>query len=126
MLLTIHDSSLKKVGFIDNNKEGALNYFNDEWHRYLETGSSTFDFTVFKKAIISDSGTKKAYNYLNEKAFVSFQYKGKTYLHTIRKVEENEKTIKCYGINLNLELVNEYASPYKSPRAMSFQEYCKN
>lgn len=124
MLLTIHDSALKKVGFIDNNKEGALNYFNDEWHRYLETGSSTFDFTVFKKAIISDSGTKKAYNYLNEKAFVSFQYKGKTYLHTIRKVEENEKTIKCYGINLNLELVNEYANPYKSSGAMSFQEYC--
>ncbi|HEM5257236.1 TPA: phage tail protein [Streptococcus suis] len=124
MLLTIHDASLRKVAFIDNDKQATLNYFNDTWTRYLETGSSTFDFTVFKKAIISDTGRKRAYNYLNEKAFVSFQYKGKTYLHTIRKVEENEQIIKCYGINLNLELINEYANPYKAPRAMTFKEYC--
>ena len=124
MLLTIHDSNLQKVAFIDNEKQGTLNYFNDTWTRYLETGSSTFDFTVFKKAIISDIGQKRAYNTLNEKAFVSFQYKGKTYLHTIRKVEENEQVIKCYGINLNLELVNEYSNPYKSPKAMSFKEFC--
>ena len=125
MLLTIHDSSLRKVAFIDNNKQGTLNYFNDSWTRYLETGSSVFDFTVFKKAIISDIGQKRAYNALNEKAFVSFHYKGKTYLHTIRKVEENEKVIKCYGINLNLELINEYSIPYKAPKAMSFKEFCE-
>lgn len=125
MLLTIHDSSLRKVAFIDNNKQGTLNYFNDTWHRYLETASSTFDFTVFKKAIISDTGQKRAYNTLNEKAFVSFHYKGKTYLHTIRKVEENEQVIKCYGINLNLELINEYANPYKAPKAMTFKEFCE-
>lgn len=124
MLLTIHDSNLRKVAFVDNEKQGTLNYFNDTWIRYLETGSSTFDFTVFKKAVISDVGQKRAYNALNEKAFVSFQYKGKTYLHTIRKVEENEKVIKCYSINLNLELINEYANPYKSPKAMNFKEFC--
>lgn len=125
MLLTIHDSNLRKVVFIDNDKQDTLNYFNDIWTRYLETGSSTFDFTVFKKAIISDVGKKRAYNSLNEKAFVSFQYKGKTYLYTIRKIEENEKVIKCYGINLNLELINEYSIPYKSPKAMSFKEFCE-
>ena len=124
MLLTIHDSGLRKVAFIDNSKQGTLNFFNDTWTRYLDTGSSIFDFTVFKKAITSDIGQKKAYNYLNEKAFVSFRYKGKDYLHTIRKVEENEQVIKCYGINLNLELINEYANPYKSPKAMTFEEYC--
>lgn len=125
MLLTIHDSNLRKVAFIDNDKQDTLNYFNDTWTRYLETGSSTFDFTVFKKAIISDVGKKRAYNSLNEKAFVSFRYKGRTYLHTIRKIEENEKVIKCYGINLNLELINEYSIPYKSPKAMSFKEFCE-
>lgn len=125
MLLTIHDSNLRKVAFVDNEKQGTLNYFNDTWTRYLETGSSTFDFTVFKKAIISDIGRKRTYNSLNEKAFVSFHYKGKTYLYTIRKVEENEKVIKCYGINLNLELINEYSIPYKSPKAMSFKEFCE-
>nr|DAM78568.1 MAG TPA: tail protein [Caudoviricetes sp.] len=125
MLLTIHDSSLRKVAFVDNEKQDTLNYFNDTWTRYLETGSSIFDFTVFKKAIISDTGQKRAYNTLNEKAFVSFQYKGKTYLHTIRKIEENEKVIKCHGINLNLELINEYSIPYKSPKAMTFKEFCE-
>lgn len=125
MLLTIHDSNLRKVAFIDNDKQDTLNYFNDTWTRYLETGSSTFDFTVFKKAIISDVGKKRAYNSLNEKAFVSFRYKGRTYLHTIRKIEENEKVIKCYSINLNLELINEYANPYKSSKAMSFKEFCE-
>nr|DAX52772.1 MAG TPA: tail protein [Caudoviricetes sp.] len=125
MLLTIHDSNLRKVAFVDNEKQGTLNYFNDTWTRYLETGSSTFDFTVFKKAIISDVGKKRAYNSLNEKAFVSFKYKGRTYLHTIRKIEENEKVIKCYSINLNLELINEYSIPYKSPKAMSFKEFCE-
>lgn len=125
MLLTIHDSNLRKVAFVDNDKKDTLNYFNDTWTRYLETGSSTFDFTVFKKAIISDVGKKRAYNFLNEKAFVSFKYKGRTYLHTIRKIEENEKVIKCYSINLNLELINEYSIPYKSPKAMSFKEFCE-
>ena len=125
MLLTIHDSNLRKVAFVDNDKQDTLNYFNDIWTRYLETGSSTFDFTVFKKAIISDVGKKRAYNSLNEKAFVSFHYKGRTYLHTIRKIEENEKVIKCYSINLNLELINEYSIPYKSPKAMSFKEFCE-
>lgn len=125
MLLTIHDSNLRKVAFIDNDKQDTMNYFNDIWTRYLETGSSTFDFTVFKKAIISDVGKKRAYNSLNEKAFVSFRYKGRTYLHTIRKIEENEKVIKCYSINLNLELINEYSIPYKSPKAMSFKEFCE-
>ena len=125
MLLTIHDSNLRKVAFIDNDKQDTLNYFNDIWTRYLETGSSTFDFTVFKKAIISDVGKKRAYNSLNEKAFVSFRYKGRTYLHTIRKIEENEKVIKCYGINLNLDLINEYSIPYKSPKTMSFKEFCE-
>nr|DAT94925.1 MAG TPA: tail protein [Caudoviricetes sp.] len=125
MLLTIHDSNLRKVAFIDNDKQDTLNYFNDTWARHLETGSSTFDFTVFKKAIISDVGKKRAYNSLNEKAFVSFRYKGRTYLHTIRKIEENEKVIKCYSINLNLELINEYSIPYKSPKAMSFKEFCE-
>lgn len=40
-------------------------------------------------------------------------------------VEENEQTIKCYCENLNLELINELANPYKSNKAMTFKEYCE-
>lgn len=117
-LLAIHDANLKKVAFIDNEKQDTLNYFDDVWTRNLETGSSTFEFTVFKKSI------DKAYSYLNEKAFVSFKYNGKSYVFNVMTVEENEQTITCYCETLNLELINEYANPYKATKAMSFVEYC--
>ncbi|HEM3915583.1 TPA: phage tail protein, partial [Streptococcus suis] len=124
MLLTIHDANLKKVAFIDNDKQETLNYYDDTWTRSLETGSSTFEFTVYKKAIKSDTAINKIYNLLNERAFVSFRHNGKSYVFNVMTVEENEQTIKCYCENLNLELINEYANPYKATKAMSFVEYC--
>ena len=125
MLLTIHDASLQKVAFVDNDKQNTLNYYDDTWARDLPTGSSTFEFTVFKKAIKSDTALSKAYQYLNERAWISFRYHGRTYLFNVMTVEENEQTIKCYCENLNLELINEVANPYKAERAMSFIEYCQ-
>lgn len=125
MLLTIHDASLQKVAFVDNEKQNTLNYYDDTWARDLPTGSSTFEFTVFKKAIKSDTALSKAYQYLNERAWVSFRYHGRTYLFNVMTVEENEQTIKCYCENLNLDLINEHANPYKAERAMSFIEYCQ-
>lgn len=125
MLLTIHDANLQKVAFVDNDKQNTLNYYDDTWVRDLPTGSSTFEFTVFKKAIKSDTASSKAYQHLNERAWVSFRYHGRTYLFNVMTVEEDEQTIKCYCENLNLELINEHANPYKAERAMSFIEYCQ-
>ena len=125
MLLTIHDANLQKVAFVDNSKQSTLNFYNDTWTRSLQTGSSTFEFTVFKKAIKSDTQTQKAYSYLNERAWVSFKYHGKSFIFNVMQVEENEQTIKCYCENLNLELINEVANPYKATKAMSFAEYCE-
>lgn len=125
MLLTIHDASLQKVAFVDNSKQNTLNYYGDTWVRSLPTGSSTFEFTVFKKAIKSDTALTRAYQYLNERAWVSFRYKGKSFIFNVMTVEEDEQTIKCYCENLNLELINEIANPYKATKAMSFAEYCE-
>ena len=125
MLLTIHDANLQKVAFVDNSKQSTLNFYNDTWTRSLQTGSSTFEFTVFKKFIKSDTPTQKAYSYLNERAWVSFKYHGKSFIFNVMQVEENEQTIKCYCENLNLELINEVANPYKATKAMSFAEYCE-
>ena len=124
MLLTIHDANLQKVAFVDNSKQSTLNFYNDTWTRSLPTGSSTFEFTVFKKAIKSDTPTQKAYSHLNERAWVSFKYHGKSFIFNVMQVEENEQTIKCYCENLNLELINEVANPYKATKTMSFAEYC--
>lgn len=125
MLLTIHDANLQKVAFVDNSKQSTLNFYNDTWTRGLQTGSSTFEFTVFKKSIKSDTPTQKAYSYLNERAWVSFKYHGKSFIFNVMTVEEDEQTIKCYCENLNLELINEMANPYKATKAMSFAEYCE-
>ena len=125
MLLTIHDATLQKVAFVDNSKQNTLNYYNDTWSRDMPTGASTFEFTVFKKAIQSDTASSKAYHHLNERAWVSFRHNGRTYLFNVMSVEENEQTIKCYCENLNLELINELVNPYKATRAMTFAEYCK-
>lgn len=126
MLLTIHDQHLNKVAFIDNNKQKTLNYYGDTWRRQLETGSSTFEFTVFKRTVQSDTSNKQAYKSLNDKAFVSFKYKRKTYVFNVMKITEDEQTIKCYCENLNLELLNEYVNPYKASEALTFKQYCDN
>lgn len=124
MQLTIHDAHLKKVAFIDNEKPKTLNFYDDTWTRNLPTGSSTYEFSISKKQLVSDTVLERTYNYLNERSFVSFEYKGKTYLFNVMTVEEDEKKIKCYCENLNLELINEYSNAYEADRAMTFVEYC--
>lgn len=124
MLITIHNSKLEKVAFIDNDKQDTLNFYNDKFSQYLLTASATFEFTVYKKGIKSDTIKEKAYQTLTERSFVSFKSNDKTYLFNVMSTEENDTEIHCYCENLNLELLNEYAGPYKSNNQLSFIEYC--
>lgn len=124
MLITIHNSKLEKVAFIDNDKQDTLNFYNDKFSQYLLTASATFEFTVYKKGIKSDTVKEKAYQTLTERSFVSFKYNDRTYLFNVMSTEENDTEIHCYCENLNLELLNEYAGPYKSNNQLSFIEYC--
>ncbi|MGU8089569.1 phage tail spike protein [Streptococcus suis] len=124
MILTIHDNNLQKVAFIDNNKQGTLNFYNDKWTRYLSKASSLFEFTVFKKTIQTDIVPYQTANALNDQSFVSFVYKGRTYLFNVMTIEETEHTITCTCKDLNLELTNEYTNPFKSDKARTFKEYC--
>lgn len=121
--LVIHDSKLHPVLLLDNDKQGALNYYDDLWTRQLTTGSSAFEFSVYKKTLLGDNPLNHKYHALNDQAFVSFVHKGKVQLFNIMRVEETETTIHCYCENLNLELLNEYCNAYKATKAMSFEEY---
>lgn len=123
MLLTIHNNNLQKVAYIDNEKQTTLNFFNDKWTRSLESGTSVFEFSVFKKKIKSDTVVEKAYKHLNERSFVSFRYKKKSYLFNVMKIEEDEHVIRCYCENLSLELLLEYQGAYKATKPMTFKEY---
>lgn len=108
---------------LDNERQGALNYYDDLWTRQLTTGSSAFEFSVYKKTLLGDNPLNHKYHALNDQAFVSFVHKGKVQLFNIMQVEETETTIRCLCENLNLELLNEYCNPYKATKVMSFEEY---
>lgn len=124
MDLIIHDAKLKKVAYIDNELQDTLSFYDDKWSRYLDTASSTFEFTVYKNGIKSDTVKEKAYRTLTERSFVSFKYNKRTYLFNVMRTEETETTIRCYCENLNLELLNEMAGPFKATTEMSFVDYC--
>lgn len=124
MILTIHDNNLRKVAFIDNNKQRTLNFYNDKWTRYLSKASSLFEFTVFKQTIQTDIVPYQTANALNDRSFVSFVYKRRTYLFNVMTIEETEHTITCTCKDWNLELTNEYTNPFKSNKARTFKEYC--
>ncbi|HGI5938413.1 TPA: glucosaminidase domain-containing protein [Streptococcus agalactiae] len=121
--LVIHDAKLHPVLLLDNDKQGALNYYDDLWTRQLTTGSSAFEFSVYKKSLLGDNPLNHKYHALNDQAFVSFVHKGKVQLFNIMQVEETETKIRCLCENLNLELLNEYCNAYKATKAMSFEEY---
>lgn len=124
MLITIHNAKLEKVAYIDNDKQDTLNYYDDKFSQYLNTANSTFEFTVYKRGIKSDTVKEKAYLTLTERSFVSFRHNGKSYLFNVMTTDETDTEIRCYCENLNLELLNEYAGPYKATTQMSFVDYC--
>lgn len=119
MLISIHDKTLQRVAFIDNEKPGTLHFFDDVWHRYLTEATSTFDFSVPKTG-------NAAHRYLTEKNYVSFQYEGQDYLFNIMRTEETEDDLACYCENLNLELLNEMSPAFKSDGAKPFVWYFNN
>ncbi|MGT2958893.1 mannosyl-glycoprotein endo-beta-N-acetylglucosamidase [Streptococcus bovimastitidis] len=124
MDLIIHNAKLQKVAYIDNELQNTLSFYDDKWSRYLDTASSTFEFTVYKKNIKTDTIREKAYQTLSDRSFISFVFNKRTYLFNVMKIEETETTIRCYCENLNLELLNELAGPYKATTEMSFIDYC--
>ncbi|WP_392889133.1 phage tail spike protein [Eubacterium limosum] len=119
MLISIHDKTLRRVAFIDNEKPETLHFFDDVWHRYLTEATSTFDFSVPKTG-------NAALQYLTEKNYVSFQYGGQDYLFNIMRTQETESELACYCENLNLELLNEMSPAFKSGGAQTFAWYFNN
>lgn len=104
MIISLHDSNLSRVCYIDNSLPDAMHYSDDSWNRYLQEATSTFDFKIYKTG-------NKYESFLNEKNYVSFSYGNSQYLFSIMRTEEDESSIKIYAENLNLELLNETKQP---------------
>ena len=77
MQITIHDNQMNRVGFLSNEVPGLPSFFNDNWHRYLAEGASTFNFSVnkFKNGALHDYC-----QFLNDQAYISFTSVSYTHL----------------------------------------------
>lgn len=114
------------VAILDNEMDNALHYFDDEFHRYLETGASTFDLSILKRLKIysnANKGNETDYQHLKENNSLVFTHKNRDYKFTIRRIEETESSMRLYCENLSLDLINEYRAPYKADKAYGIAKY---
>ena len=118
MQLNIHDSTLKRIGFINNDLPDALHYFNDNWHRYLVEGTSTFDFSVNK--------VNPDYALLTLQSYISFSYDDEDYLFNIINIQQDHYSMQLQCENLNLELISDDVEPYNNNLRHSIVWYLKN
>ncbi|ADJ61055.1 serine/threonine protein phosphatase [Lactococcus cremoris] len=118
MQLNIHDSTLKRVGSINNDLPEALHYFNDNWHRYLTEGTSTFDFSVNK--------VNPTYALLTLQSYISFSYDDEDYLFNIINIQQDHSSMTIQCENLNFELISEEVEAYSNTKRHSIVWYLKN
>ncbi|WP_270331764.1 phage tail protein [Lactococcus lactis] len=123
MQITIHDNQMNQVGFLSNEVPGLPSFFNDNWHRYLAEGASTFDLSVnkFKNGALQDYC-----QFLNEQAYISFIYEGEDFLFSVLTSEETDDVITLNCATLNLELRNEQANPLVNSASHNIQWYFDN
>lgn len=123
MQITIHDNQMNRVGFLSNEVPGLPSFFNDNWHRYLSEGASTFDFSVnkFKNGALQDYC-----QFLNDQAYISFTYEGEDFLFSVLTSEETDDVITLNCATLNLELRNEQANPLVNSASHNIQWYFDN
>ena len=114
------------VAILDNSLSSALHYFDDEFHRYLETGASTFDLSIAKKHMMysnASTGAEDDFQHLKENHFLVFTYKNRNYKFTIRRIEETESSLRLFCEDLSFDLLNEYRGPYKADKAYPISKY---
>ena len=120
MLISIHDRTLERVGFLSNDDSESPDFKDDNFHRYLAQGTSTFDFTVNK---IKNGVVQDYVQLLNEHAYFSFQYEGEDFLFDSVIVEEDDDKITFNCLTLNLEMRNEQVKELKNTAAHNIQWY---
>ncbi|MDV2618048.1 phage tail spike protein, partial [Lactococcus lactis] len=120
MLISIHDHTLKRVGFLSNDDSETPDFKDDNFHRYLAQGTSTFDFTVNK---IKNGVVQDYVQLLNERAYFSFQYEGEDFLFDSVIVEEDDDKITFNCLTLNLEMRNEEVKALKNTASHNIKWY---
>lgn len=118
MIFQILDRQFNTLATMDNSLTGAIHFFNDEFHQYLNEGMSTLEFSVLRDHADVE--------YLVEGNYIQFTYKSRDYLMTIRRIEEDEWQLDISAEDLSFDLINEYASAYTAPAARKITDYLKD
>lgn len=102
------------LGFLDNDRPGAIHYFDEILHLYLAGSAYTFDGKVLtsEDSQIIEVGNK-----------LSFRHQNKDYYLNIVKTEKDEvyTSFECFG--LTFEFLNEEVDKYEAPEAKTFAAY---
>lgn len=102
------------LGFLDNDRPGAIHYFDEILHLYLAGSAYTFDGKVLtsEDSQIIEVGNK-----------LSFRHQNKDYYLNIVKTEKDEvhTSFECFG--LTFEFLNEEVDKYEAPEAKTLTAY---
>ncbi|QIG60342.1 tail-associated lysin [Streptococcus phage D4446] len=127
MQINIHNKDLEFIGLLDNDSQHTVNYGEDKWTRTLETGSSVYEFTAFKKDLDYSDEYSNPFNNLKVGNYVSFNYEGEDFLFKIMSTERTGDEVYCYCENLNLELRNEMVGGFdSSDKDRTLEDYIKD
>ena len=127
MQINIHNKDLEFIGLLDNDSQHTVNYGDDKWTRTLETGSSVYEFTAFKKDLDYSDEYSNPFNNLKVGNYVSFNYEGEDFLFKIMSTERTGNEVYCYCENLNLELRNEMVGGFdSSDKDRTLEDYIKD
>lgn len=102
------------LGFLDNDRPGAVHYFDETLHLYLAGSAYTFDGKVLtcEDTQIIEVGNK-----------LSFRHQNKDYYLNIVKTKKDEvyTSFECFG--LTFEFLNEEVDKYEAPEAKTLAAY---
>lgn len=107
------------ITFLDNEIDGAMNYYDEILHTYLKGSAYTFEFSTLNN--------HEDVKYLVEGNKISFvrdlNGENKGYYLNIVDVEKDENEIKVISYGLLFELLNEECGKYTPSSSMTMEKY---
>lgn len=120
MQISVLNNHLKKVAFINNKIEKMLHYKNDQWHPYLSTGASTFDFTINKW---SNGQIHEDAFLIDDTCFFGVRKHGRDLIYKITNYSEDDFEINVQCNSLDAELLRETVGAFTSTTAQPISWY---